>query len=62
MLLKCCISCEHHMVRTEDRAKNSYCSKENCWSRYSKCINEKALDYFIKDQCITPQQPKEGAG
>ncbi len=34
----------------------SYCQKENCWSRFSKCVANKALDRFLE------QEDSEGEG
>jgi hypothetical protein len=47
MLLQSCLHCEFHELK-EDNGKNvSYCRKENCWSRYSKCVAMRALDRFL---------------
>lgn len=48
MLLRSCFVCPHHQVKGEDGARQSFCEKENCWSRYSRCIARKAIDRFLE--------------
>jgi hypothetical protein len=38
------------MIREEGRDQTSYCQRENCWSRFSKCIDMKALERFLKQE------------
>ncbi len=33
----------------EGDERTSHCQKENCWSRYSKCILYKALEIYLKE-------------
>ncbi len=50
MLLKSCLYCEYHEITDEWNEQTSRCSKENRYSRYSKCIAQKALNRFLKDE------------
>jgi hypothetical protein len=48
MLIHSCVRCEFHQIKEQEGTRVSYCGKENCWSRYSKCIALKALDWFLE--------------
>ena len=50
MLIKSCFQCQFHEIKPEENEQNSYCQKENCWSRFSKCIANKALDRFLDQE------------
>ncbi len=50
MLLTPCLSCEYHAITDELKEQTSGCLKENCYSRYTKCIAHKALTRFLKDE------------
>ena len=50
MLIRSCFRCKSHEVRQGDDEETSHCSKENCWSRFSKCVARKALDRFLDDE------------
>lgn len=52
MLLQCCIPCEYHEVKEEDGEQMSHCTKENCWSKYSKCVALMALDRFLDNERV----------
>jgi len=52
MLIKSCFPCKYHEIRQDAEEKNSHCGKENCWSRYSKCIAIKALERFLKQETL----------
>ncbi|MGQ9656039.1 MAG: hypothetical protein ACUVXD_18440 [Thermodesulfobacteriota bacterium] len=57
MLLRSCLICDHHEVRLEDEVRKSFCQKENCWSRYSKCVVQRALERFLEqDRVDAPSQ------
>ena len=56
MFLRCCVSCKYHNIKIEDGQKLSHCSKENCWSQYSKCILSKAMERFLVNENIHSQQ------
>ncbi len=48
MILKTCLSCNHHETREEPETRVSYCNKENCLSQYSKCIAARAIEQFLR--------------
>jgi hypothetical protein len=50
MIIKFCLGCKYHMIREEGRERTSYCARENCWSRFSRCIDTKALERFLKQE------------
>jgi hypothetical protein len=55
MIIKSCLSCEFHEVKGDGKEEASHCRKENCWSRYSKCILAKALEKFLEEQSSRPE-------
>jgi len=56
MLLQCCISCKFHIINIEDDRETSFCSKENCWARYSRCVAQKALEHFIRNELVRAER------
>jgi hypothetical protein len=57
MLLRSCLLCVHHEVRVFEEVQWSYCMKENCWSRYSKCLAQRAIERFLEqDRLDGPRQ------
>ena len=48
MLIKTCFQCEFHEVKQTEEKQMSYCSKENCWSEFSKCLSKHALKIFLE--------------
>jgi len=50
MIIKSCLSCEYHEMKQDGKEETSHCRKENCWSRYSKCVLGKALERFLKEE------------
>jgi hypothetical protein len=50
MTIKSCFGCKFHEVKQDSNAQMSYCRRENCWSRYSKCVAIKALDRFLAQE------------
>jgi hypothetical protein len=50
MLIKLCLLCKFHEIKQEGKEETSHCRKENCWSRYSKCILSKALEKYLKEE------------
>lgn len=48
MRLKTCLDCEFGVEKEE----KSFCELESCYSKLTKCIQNKALDIFIKDQVV----------
>jgi len=55
MVIKSCINCKFHSVRLEGEEQTSHCERENCWSRYSKCITLKALEKFLEEESLQPK-------
>lgn len=63
MIIKSCLTCKFHEFREEESEKMSRCTKENCYSEFSKCIAMKALKQFLQDE--SPQEkitslPRDG--
>ncbi len=59
MLIKACFQCKSHKIKQEvvatrlrEESQMSFCHKENCWSEYSDCIKQKALERFLYEECI----------
>ncbi len=52
MLLKSCLNCRYHEITDEWKEVTSRCLKENCYSRFSRCIVEKGLNRFLKDESL----------
>ncbi len=52
MVIKSCMQCEFHNIKEGEEGTESHCGKENCWSKFSKCVSKKALTRFL-DQEIT---------
>jgi len=50
MLIKSCFQCEFHEIKEEAKEQMSHCRRENCWSRYSKCVAMKALNRFLEQE------------
>jgi len=50
VLIKSCFECEFHLIKKEENEERSHCQKENCWSRFSKCVLKKALDQFLANE------------
>ena len=50
MLLKSCLDCRYHEITDESGEQTSHCSKENCYARYTKCVAQKALITFLKNE------------
>jgi hypothetical protein len=50
MIIKSCSSCEYHERKQDGKEETSHCRKENCWSRYSKCVLGKALERYLEEE------------
>jgi len=50
MIIKTCLDCKFHSVKSEGEEPTSHCGRENCWSRFSKCIFMKALEKYLKEE------------
>ena len=57
MIIKSCLSCEYHEMKQDGKEETSHCRKENCWSRYSKCVLGKALERFLKEESARQDHP-----
>ena len=57
MIIRCCSSCDFHEIRQDGKEETSYCRRENCWSRYSKCVLLKALERFLKEESSRQNRP-----
>ena len=54
MILKHCLDCKYHNIRLEGNEETSHCQRENCWSRFTKCVLYKALEKFLKEESFRP--------
>ncbi len=52
MIIQSCLKCRYHAIRLEGDEETSHCQRENCWSRYSKCILSKALEKYLKENSL----------
>jgi hypothetical protein len=57
MLIRTCFNCKYHEIKGEEENQTSYCSRENCWSEYSKCVANKALDRFLEQETSESYRP-----
>ena len=57
MLIKTCFTCEFHEIKQSGNEKTSYCRRENCWSKFSKCISKKALSRFLEQESQERDRP-----
>jgi len=51
-----CSNCEYHQIKEDGKEKMSYCVRENSYSRYSKCIANKALNRFLEQESQEPDR------
>jgi hypothetical protein len=57
MLIKSCFNCKYHEAKQDGKEEASYCRRENCWSRYSKCVLAKALEKFLAEESSRSVHP-----
>jgi hypothetical protein len=57
MIIKSCLNCKFHEIELDGKEETSHCRKENCWSRYSKCVLGKALEKFLKEESSRDRRP-----
>jgi hypothetical protein len=50
MVMRSCFHCEFHEVKQEENEQMSHCQKDNCWSRFSKCVANKALSRYLEQK------------
>lgn len=48
MILRYCFYCRFHSIKEMDGQRWSHCSKENLWSKYTKCVMQTALESFLQ--------------
>jgi len=56
MFIKSCINCKYHENKLDGEEPTSHCHKENCWSRYSKCVLARALEKYLKEESSQPER------
>lgn len=57
MIIKACLECKFHEIKQDGKEEASHCRRENCWSRYSKCVLAKALEKFLKEESSRHDRP-----
>ena len=57
MLIKSCFQCKFHEIEGVNNQKVSRCAREACYSRYSKCIANKALDRYLEQESSKQNHP-----
>jgi hypothetical protein len=58
MLIKICLTCAFHQAKTEGSKEISYCSRENCYSEFSKCLSKRALKRFLEQEAVNQGSKK----
>jgi len=56
MIVTYCNACVFHEIKHEETEQMSYCSKESCFSQFSKCLSKHALKIFLEKE--SNRQPK----
>jgi len=56
MLIKYCLSCAFHQEKVDDGERYSYCSRENCYSQFSKCLSKHALQRFLDEESVAKKK------
>lgn len=56
-MLRSCLICEQHEMRREDGVRRSFCRKESCWSAYSKCVAQRAIERFLEEEAVDAPRP-----
>ena len=57
MLIRSCFQCKFHEVKEVNSEKISGCGRENCYSRFSKCIANKALNRYLEQESSDRDHP-----
>lgn len=57
MLIKSCLQCKYHEIKQVENEQMSHCRRENCWSRYSKCVANTALNRFLEQETSDRDRP-----
>ena len=55
MFIRFCSHCAFHELKVDDGEEMSFCSKENCWSHFSKCLSKHALKKFLEQESSQPK-------
>jgi len=50
MLIKPCLHCKFHEIKQNEEEEKTSCQRENCYSRFSKRVAEKALETFLQEE------------
>jgi hypothetical protein len=50
VVIRYCNQCTFHEGRYDEKEEKSYCSKENCWSEFSKCLSRHAMKRFLEEE------------
>jgi hypothetical protein len=50
--LKTCFKCPYHLIKDDGEERTSYCKKEACFSVYTKCIANQALERFLSQEIV----------
>jgi len=57
MVIKSCFQCKYHEIKKEENEEMTYCVRENCWPRFSKCVATKALKRFLEEENMDQDRP-----
>jgi hypothetical protein len=57
MMIKFCLPCKFHEIKKGEEKPMSYCARENCWSQFSKCVANKALNRFLEQESSESHRP-----
>lgn len=57
MVIKFCNRCAFHEIKKGEEGEFSYCSRENCYSQFSKCLNKHALKLFLEKESKSEPKP-----
>ena len=50
MVIQYCFQCAFHDIKQTEEKQMSYCSKENSWSEFSRCLSKQALKIFLEKE------------
>ena len=61
MLINYCLTCAFHEEKGENGERYSYCSRENCYSQFSKCLSKHALQRFLDQETLSAKKKESAA-
>jgi hypothetical protein len=61
MLINYCLTCAFHEEKGENGERLSYCSRENCYSQFSKCLSKHALQRFLDQEALSAKKKESTA-